>query len=251
MALMDEFKEEREKLKEQPLKKKASYFWTYYKWYVLGSLLAVIILVTVVREIVTSKDTVLYSVAINGYPMGEENIFENAFMEYAGFNKDKEEIFINTTLRMSDDSYDASSMDATQFMMVYIAASDLDVCIMDPPPFEHYTYGGIYMDLRTCLSEEMLASLSGKLYYMDNAVYEEIDALERDGKYEAVAEVKLPDPLKPEEMIEPIPVGIDISGCSKFTDSYYYEDNNMYLGICGNTKRLETALKFIDYIFSE
>ncbi len=250
MALMDEFKEEREKLKDQPFKKKVSYFWTYYKWYVLGGLLAVIILVTVVNEIVTSKDTVLYGITLNGYPMGEEDAFENAFMEYAGINQKKDTIFINSTLRMSDDPYDTSSLSSTQFIMVYIAASDLDVCMMDPQRFEKYTYGGIYIDLQSCLSKEMLASLDGKLYYMDNAVFQEIDELERNGDYDAAAEVKLPNPLKPEEMKEPIPVGIDISGCSKFTDSYYYEDG-VYLGICANTKNLENSLKFIDYIFSE
>ena len=36
MAVMDEFKEERARMKQQPLKKRLEYFWDYHKYHVLA-----------------------------------------------------------------------------------------------------------------------------------------------------------------------------------------------------------------------
>lgn len=55
MPVMDEFREEREAIKQKSRKEQWDYFWGYYKWYVIGgaALLAVIIYIIYTR--VTTK----------------------------------------------------------------------------------------------------------------------------------------------------------------------------------------------------
>ena len=49
MPVMDEFREEREAIKQKSRKEQWDYFWGYYKWYVIGgaALLAVIIYIII------------------------------------------------------------------------------------------------------------------------------------------------------------------------------------------------------------
>lgn len=248
MAVMDEFKEERENLKNQPLKKKLSYFWTYYKWYVLGGLLAIIAIAATVRGFLTRTEDALYGIVVNGYASDNEEAFFNSFADYAGIDTDEYSVSLNSTLRMYD-RIDESTLSASQFIMVYTSAGDLDIAVMDNAPFTKYAYSGIYLDLSTLLDSKLYASLSDRMYYMDNAVYRQIEELEANGQ--SSADVVLPDPFKPEDMQEPVPVGIDLTGCSRFMDTYYYESGTAYLGIVGNSRHMDTAVKFIEYLFSE
>ncbi len=248
MAVMDEFKEEREKLKSQSFKKKLSYFWTYYKWYVIGGLFIAVILTATVRSFLTRTEDALYGVVVNGYASDNEEAFLTGFTDYAGIDTKEYSVAFNSTMRISD-RLDESTLAASQFIMVYTSAGDLDVAVMDAQPFTKYAYSGIYSDLSTLLDSELLSSLSGRIYYMDYAVYKQITELEENNQ--SSDEVIRPDPLKPEEMQEPVPVGIDLTGCSKFMDTYYYESGTAYLGIVGNSAHKDTAVKFIEYIFSE
>lgn len=248
MAVMDEFKEERKKLKGQSFKKKFSYFWTYYKWYVLGGILAIVVITGVVRDYMSKKDDALYGILVNGYLAGDEDAFAQSFADYAGIDTEKYAVSFNATLRMYD-RIDESTMSASQFITVYSAAQDLDIAIMDPVRFQRYSYGALFLDLRSVLSSEMLARLEDKLYYVDLTVVNEIEYLEDNNQ--STEDVFLPDPHKPEEMDNPIPVGIDISGCKSFTDTYYYEDSTCYASIIVNSKRKDTAVKFLEFLFAE
>ncbi|MGN1148730.1 MAG: hypothetical protein ACI4TB_09925 [Lachnospiraceae bacterium] len=248
MAVMDEFKEERAKLKEQSFKKKLSYFWTYYKWYVIVGIIVVIAAGYTIKVIATHTDDALYGIALNGSLKGDEDTLSQSFMEYAGIDPKEYSVSFNTTLRMSD-TMTETGVEASQFIMVYSAAKDLDVGIMDAPRFEKYAYGSLYCSLETCLSSEMLDKLAGKVYYVDYTVLEEIEKREDNG--ESTEDIVRPDPFKPEEMDNPIPVGVDISDCSKFTDAYYYEEGPVYLGIVITSERRETAAKFIEFLFEE
>ncbi len=246
MAVMDEFKEERANLKNQPFKKKLSYFWTYYKWYVLGGIAAVAFLISIVSGFFNRTNYALYGAMLNGIPFETEETFLNDFMDYAGIDKGKYTVSFNTSL-----SFENNAIGSAEFIMVYIAARDLDVLVGDPDSFSRYAYSNVYMDLSEALSTETLAELSesGKVYYIDNAVATQIEALQNSNQ--SAENIVLPDPFKPEEMQEPIPVGVDISSCPKFTDAYYYKEGISYLGIIANTKRGDTAIKFLTFLLSE
>ena len=51
MAVMDEFKEEREALKNGTPRQKLTYFWYYYKWHVIIALVVIIMIVSFVKQL--------------------------------------------------------------------------------------------------------------------------------------------------------------------------------------------------------
>ena len=65
MAVMDEFKEEREALKHGTPKQKFTYFLDYYKWYVIIAVLVIAAGTYTIYEIVTKKDTAFYVCLLN------------------------------------------------------------------------------------------------------------------------------------------------------------------------------------------
>ena len=162
MPLMDEFKNERKQIKNQPFKKKLAYFWEYYKWFVIGGIIAIILIVSTVRSYMNKKEFALYGVMLNGYALSKEDSLASGFEEYADIDTSKYRVSFNSTLSMSD-QMDQNSYNATQFMMVYIAAKDLDVAVMDPVRFSNYANRNTYLDLRELLDADMLEKLSDKL----------------------------------------------------------------------------------------
>lgn len=246
MAVMDEFKKERENLKNQPFKKRLSYFWTYYKWYVLGGVAAVVVLISLVSSFLNRTNYALYGAIVGGIPFETEETFLNDFMDYAGIDKEKYTVSFNTSL-----SFDSNAIGTAEFITVYIAARDLDILAGDPDSFFRYAYSSVYMDLSEALSPELFAELSaaGRIYYIDSVVAAQIDELQNTSR--SAEDVVLPDPFKPEEMQAPVPIGIDVSGCRKFTDTYYYKEGISYLGIIANTKRGDTAIQLIEFLFSD
>lgn len=246
MPVMDEFKEERENLKKQPFKKRLSYFWTYYKWYVLGGILGVVVLVSLVSSFFNRTDYALYGAVIGGIPFETEQTFINDFMEYAGIDKEKYDVAFNTSL-----SFEGNAIGTAEFVTVYIAARDLDILVGDPDSFSRYAYSNIYMDLSESLDAETMARLSAtnSIYYIDATVAAKID--EQQNTSQSAEEIVIPDPFRPEEMKEPVAVGIDVSNCPRFTEAYYYKEGTAYLGVIANTQRSDTAIKLIAFLFAE
>lgn len=98
MPLMDEFKEEREKIKKAPLKAKWKYFCDYYLKWVIGGGIAIGILIAVIVTTVTHKTEMLYVSLINFRTIGfvEQDLeipFSEAYLE----DTKKEEITLDST----------------------------------------------------------------------------------------------------------------------------------------------------------
>ncbi len=55
MAVMDEFREEREALKHGTPKEKFNYFMDYYKWYVIIGILVIAAGIYTIREVMNRK----------------------------------------------------------------------------------------------------------------------------------------------------------------------------------------------------
>ncbi len=245
MAAMDEFRDLREKLKEQPLKKRISYIWYYYKWFILGGIALVAVIIGTVHGFLTRTENVLYGVVLNAVTHGDDMALIEDFSEYAQIDTKEYDVQLNDTLIITDQS-DETTVNSSQTIMIYMSAEQLDVLVMDENCFNKLAYNEIYMDLRTCLSEEELAALDGRLFYIDQATLDAIN--ERIDANETPDIIKTPDPFKPEEMEDPIPVGIDISDCKKLTDVYYYKEDVAFLGIAYNTNHIDMVKTFLTYI---
>ena len=67
MAVMDEFREEREALKNADLKTKWQYFLDYYKWWVIGIAAALAFVISMIYSALTAKDNALSGYFLNTY----------------------------------------------------------------------------------------------------------------------------------------------------------------------------------------
>lgn len=61
---------------------------------------------------------------------------------------------------MSGSAYDQGNVDATERLMVYIAAGDVDVMAGSPLIMDRYAYNDTFRDLRQVLPQEMQDRLS-------------------------------------------------------------------------------------------
>lgn len=248
MAVMDEFKEEREALKNGTPKQRLAYFWYYYKWHVIISIAAVVLVISFIYEIATQKDSAFYGVFVNAWAQEEKAPeYLQGFADQQGIDTEKYDVSIDSSLYIKKDSMDQSTVTSTQKLMVYIAASEIDVIASDDVTFEHYANNNTFYDLREILTPEQIEKYEPYFYYIDQSVVDEKDAAmnEMDDSYVPV----YPDPSRPGEMEDPVPVAFYVGENQGLLDAYYFAEGDVVLGIVGNTTRLEEAVAFVEYIF--
>lgn len=253
MAVMDEFKEEREALKNGTPKQKFSYFWYYYKWHVIISVIIIGMLISFIYQYVNQKDTVFNAVLLNASLLdqisSEQPDFIADFAEKEGIDLNTGDITFDTSIRIVEDSMDETSVTSTQKLMVYVAANELDSMITDFDSFQKYANSSLFYDLRDILTEEQLQALEPYFYYVDREVVLAIEAANDDLNTDYTPEY--PDSLHPEEMQDPVPVGICLTGCKDLTDNYYFRGDGIVMGIYANAKHADTAVDLAEYLLSK
>lgn len=250
MPVMDEFKEERAALKNGTLKEKISYFFCYYKWHVVVAIAVIFFAVSMIYQMLTQKDTAFYAVLINTIELENAGNYVQGFTEFAGIDMSEYNVTFDTSLRINPDpaSIDESTMASVQKVMVYLAAQEIDVIAAGDNVMNSYAYNDSFYDLREILTAEQFAKYEPYFYYMDRAVAEERDAMDSaDPDYATLS--AYPDPRNPGAMREPVPVGIYLDAADTFKENYYLVDENALIAIAVNTRRPETASKYIEYIF--
>ena len=171
MAVMDEFKEEREALKNGTPKQKLAYFWYYYKWHVIIALVVIIMIVSFVKQLTDRKDPSFYAVMLNASLLdqmtSEQPDFVTDFAEKEGIDLNTSDITFDTSIRIVEDSMDETSITSSQKLMVYVAANELDCMITDFTSFQKYANSSMFHDLRDILTDEQIQALEPYFYYVD------------------------------------------------------------------------------------
>lgn len=250
MPVMDEFREEREAIKNASFPEKLKYFWSYYKWHTICTILGVTLLVILVRDILIQKDDAFFCALLNAAVPDQEQteIFHNDFVEYAGIDVKEFDVRFDSTLTFNQGVGTEFAMSASQRLLVYTAAGELDVIVGNSEIFPEEANQGMFFDLREILTEEQLAKYEPYFYYVDQALIDEWDLISQEGSI--TAEYPLPpDPTKPEEMEQPIPVALFVTDCEKLTDVYYFPGDYVAVGVMVNAPNPENGVKFIDYLF--
>ncbi len=254
MAVMDEFREEREAMKHGTPKEKLEYFWLYYKWHVIVAVAAIIAISSFIRHYVTLKENVLYALFLNCHEINEEGAgaYIQDFTEIAGINTDENEVMLDTSIYMQTDSTDVMNeltYATIQKIQVYVAAGQVDLLAANQATFEYYAYQDFLYDLRNILTPEQIERYSPYFFYIDK----EVLAAKHEASY-SFEEINItyPDPTKPEEMAEPIPVGIFMNNVSEeFNNNYVFlSDTTPAIGFIGSGKHLDNAMAFLEYIFT-
>ncbi len=247
MPVMDEFQEEREALKNGPLRDRIKYFIYYYKWQTIAVIAVIVLAVTLVHDITTAKDTAFYAAFINSSELENSEEFNNAFIAYAGIDTNDYDVTFDTTMYLlGSGSGDQLSIAASQKLVAYMSTGELDIFGANYSLFSDYAHSSYLYDLRDILTEEQLKVCEPYLYYVDQTVVEAIE--EAESSLEPVDMPKIPDPSKPEEMNNPIPVGLFTNELDALTDYYYLSEEGSVIGVPVNTKNLDNAVKFIEFI---
>lgn len=245
MPVMDEFREEREALKHGTLKQKVSYFFDYYKWHTIAVIAVVAMTGSILGNVLFGKDTAFYAALVNAAALPPAEAYNQGFAEYAGIDTAHYDLSFDSSLPVSLTAPDEQTMATRQKLLVYVASQEIDVLLAAGDVMDQYVYNDTFWDLREVLSEEQLAKYSPFFYYMDMAVMEELEAA-RDSL--EVNFTKYPDPRQPDLMCNPVPVGIYLDNAHTLKESYYFSGGEPVIGVVVNTKRPETASKYIDYI---
>ena len=241
MPVMDEFREEREQIKNRSFQERCSYFWDYYKWHVIGGIALVAFLGGLLHTFLTKKDTAFYAVLLNMSPALTAESYKEGFAEYAGIDLEKYQIYFDSDMYMNLDVPDNATVIASQKMIVYVTAGDIDVLVADTACMNQYAYTNILLDLRDFLSEEDCKKYEPYFFYMDRSLLEDAGDATNGIDYPG-------DPSDPDSMADPVPVGIRINDCTALNSNYFFSDHQ-YFSVITNSKRMELCHTFLDYIW--
>lgn len=250
MPLMDEFKEQREAIKNASLPVKLSYFWSYYKWHTICVVAALIALTIIICDMATKKEDVLFVALLNAAAPTEEQavIFRENYIDYAGIDYDKYDVRFDNNFTLNQTDFAEYTLAASQRLLVYTGAGELDVVIGNSEIFPQQATQSMFRDLREILNAEQLEKYEPYFYYIDQAILDEWDRISDEGNIDSEYP-DMPEPTKPEEMEQPIPVALFVTDCDTLTDAYSFPGDYVAIGVVANGPNPENALKFIDYLY--
>lgn len=251
MAVMDEFREQRESIKNGTPKEKFAYFLDYYKWYVIGIAAVVIFATSFIYNYVTKTESVLSGVLLNTYidDLNAKEALISTFMEEQNIDTSEYHVDLNTSYSYSTDTSGNSAQMNISVLQAITAQggnSMLDFMTGDTATVVDFAYRGWFADLRTILTEEQIEKYEPYFLYIDQAVLKEIEKVSEE--MGDITEIERPDPTNPDAMKEPIPMFIDISKCEKITDLYTYDMDRILFAAFTNTQHQEMVQEFVDFI---
>ena len=249
MKFFANLKKEIRNFKEMPKEERWGYFLDYYKWYAIIALVVIALLVQGVVGMARQKETVYSGFVLNCKLGIDDEEFLEGFYSLAGIDSKTQQAAIYTDLILTQNGRKNDTA-TIQRIMASISIEDADLVVSTAEGFQvcAYNTSRIFVDLREFLDAETLEKLSGKLYYIDGAVMDELS--KPVGEFVDPYATEYPaDPTKPETMEDPIPVGIDVSDREDLMDAYFLDDTTAYLGIIVNSKKQDLTKILMDYLF--
>ncbi len=252
MALMDEFKEERQEIKSRPFKEQFAYYFGYYKWHAFAIVVALIAVGSMIYHFVTLKTTVFCAAFVNATLLdGTEQILTEPFAELTGTDLKKEAFQFDDTVYLSMDDQSEETMVGVQKMAALIYSGDLDVLLAKNSYFAAYAYQEVLVDPADYLDPETYEELvsTGQIYCIDLAYLRA--SKEASDRGEEVA-VEMPDPLDPSGMQEPVAAGLALKDCKTLDGAVVFrEEGPLYIGVLATSKRQDMAKQFVDFLLRD
>lgn len=210
---------------------KIEYIYTYFKWPIILAVVTVVILCSAVYRFATQKDVVLYAAYVNVTAGTElETRLGEDYLSARGLDPEKNEVFFYRDLYISEDpaAEDHEFAYASNMkIMATITAQELDLVLMNREAYDILSASGYLMDLSGC---------AGIPHLTANTVILEDNAIEfnlgQAAEYTAVTE----------ESVN----AVEVSRLPMFTQAGF--SDAVYLGIIGNTPRLDDCLDYLSYL---
>ena len=223
MAVMDEFKKERESIKTAPLSKKIEYIWNYY-WVQILIVVGLILTIAGVFFVVTNKkEPVLNGIYVNCYKEDYVNgdLIEE-FIEEQKIDLKEQEIYFVTdlTYRLDDGmTSGTTNKQTTQALTIYHESGTMDFVAAQREVMEALALKNYFADLADILTEEQYAALEP--YFISY----------------------------PNSKGEQVPVLIDMSKSEILKDGYEEDaKDSLVLGVVTGAPHKEMVGKYIEYL---
>ena len=222
-------------------KQKASYIWDYYKFWIIGGLIAIVAVTILIRDWrENAKPTYLYVEMLNTYFAADpSNTIYSDFVNAENIDTDKEHLTIGVDTYLATDSFDTTMMAYQQRLIANYASGELDVVIGPVDVMEGPANSDCYADLGKLLPEDLLSELSDRdyeFYYFDPSK-DEIEDYEDEDLSPYFAGIYLDNCAYLNNMGEngayPVPEG---------------EDDRVIFTISANSKRTDHAVGFLRFL---
>ncbi|MCR5302457.1 MAG: hypothetical protein K6E49_08470 [Lachnospiraceae bacterium] len=225
-------------------KEKAGYIWDYYKFWIIGGIIAIIAVSVFIRDWrENSKPVYLYVEMLNTYFASDpSNTVYDDFVREENIDTDRERLTIGVETYLATDRYDTTMLAYQQRLVANYAAGELDVVIGPVDVMEGPANSGGYADLEKLLPQDLISELKDRdyeFYYFDPSK----DELE---DYE-------------DEDMTPYFAGVYLDNCSYLNnmgaDGAYpvpeSEDQRVIFTISGSSTRVDHAIQFLRFLIED
>lgn len=245
MTIREAIKEQQKSIKNRSLKERISYFWQYHALKTFALLAAFAVLVAFIVTMATKKEYAFTGMFFGITEKQETETYLSAFARDAGIDEDQYALTVQLgpDVRM-DQQISTEIYQSMETFTAMVAAGSIDCFAAGDDHFLYYAYMDYAVDLRTVLTGEELDALAPYLYYVDAQLIREQEAA--DGGY-ADAYMQRPDPTKPDNMKDPVPVGVSLEAASQDFLNNYRLAGTTVMGICASSEHKENALAFLRY----
>lgn len=226
----------REAFRQMSLTGKLEYIYTYFKWPIILAVVAVVILCSAVYRFAAKKEAVLYAAYVNvSVGTDLESQLHDGYLEEEGLDPQKHEIYFYRDLYLSEDpaAEDHEFAYASKMkLLATITDQKLDLVLMNREAYDILSRSGYLMALDGLCPETLGPHLS------TNAVVLEDNAIDYNlGNAEDYWEVT-----------EDVVNAIDVTTLPLFRQASF--PDTVYLGIIGNTTRLDACVHYFEYLAS-
>lgn len=242
MTIRESIRSQRDKLKGKSFCEHISYFWDYFGIKTIGLLAVISLLIFLVIELNTQKNPGYIGMFFGITEQTSSEAYLEDFAQFAGLDIENDYVVINLSPSISLTSSITEEVYQTIEKFTTMASAKMvDNIAADTELFLYFSYLGLTSDLRNVFTEVQISSLADKIYYIDGVLLQQYQ-----NKESTIAFEDFPDPQHPEAMIDPIPVGIDISIATEaFQKVYTLHGTRAVIGICSTSERPETAFSFL------
>ena len=135
-------------------KDRIGYFWMYYKIPVCLLVIVAIMAMSFVRENVSAKPVALSVMMMDIHTDVTGDEIREAFTEWAGVNREKEKVEVDTSLMLGDAGSRNYQMGSLAKLYAQIGTEALDVCAMKERDYSNYTKSDAFLDLSEVFDPE-------------------------------------------------------------------------------------------------
>lgn len=153
---------EKEKWKNLSSKEKKQYFKDYYFKPLLLSLFIILIVGWLLYSIFSPKPKTVLTVSLINCTMSDENAdtLASSLEDYLEIDKNKENVYIDTSLFIDTENRSEASMASEQKMSIYSFSGEYDIIIAERELFDRYAANGFFYSLAEALPSNLYNEFS-------------------------------------------------------------------------------------------